>query len=51
MINNSLLIYKNTKKVNKYSYIIECRSCNNRLYNIPKVVSLKITTKPKLKNN
>tara|TARA_B110001469_G_C9647389_1_gene327999 strand:- start:1787 stop:5212 length:3426 start_codon:yes stop_codon:yes gene_type:complete len=49
--NNSILIYKNNKKGNKYSYILECRSCKYDVFNIPKVVSLKITNKPHIYNN
>lgn len=49
--NNNVLVYNNTKKTNKYSYIVECRSCDESKYNIPKVVSVKITNKVNINNN
>ena len=39
---NKIQIYKNSKK---YSYICEIRSSNEKLFNIPKLVSIKITNK------
>ena len=50
--NNNILVYKkNKKKINKYSYIVECRSCSEKIFNIPKVVSIKITNKLNINNN
>ena len=49
--NNDILVYNNTKKTNKYSYIVECRSCLDTIYNIPKAVSIKITNKLNIYNN
>ena len=49
--NNQILVYKNNKKASKYSYISECRSCKSDIYNIPKLISIKITNKPNKTNN
>ena len=51
MANNDIFVYKNNKKINKYSYIAECRSSIVGNYNVPKVVSVKITNKPTKTNN
>ena len=43
--NNTIQVYPSKKNNNKYSYISEVRSCHENIFNIPKLLSIKITNK------
>ena len=43
--NNIIQVFKLNKVNNKYSYVAEIRSCNEQLFTIPKLVSVKMTNK------
>ena len=49
--NNIIQVFKNNKNTTKYTYISECRSCNEEIFNIPKLLSIKITNKIDKFNN
>lgn len=49
--NNIIQVFKNNKNNTKYTYISECRSLNEELFNIPKLISIKITNKTDKFNN
>ena len=49
--NNLIQVFKNPKNTSKYSHICETRSLDEKLYGIPKVISIKITNKPDIYNN
>jgi DNA-directed RNA polymerase II subunit RPB2 len=49
--NNIIQVFKNNKNNTKFSYLSECRSCNEDVFNIPKLTSIKITNKPDKFNN
>ena len=48
---NIIQVFENNKINSKYKYISEIRSCNEEIFSIPKVVSIKITNKLNLYNN
>jgi DNA-directed RNA polymerase II subunit RPB2 len=48
--NNMIITYDNSKRNNKYGFISEVRSCNNKS-TIPKLLSIKITKKADIYNN
>ena len=49
--NNLVQVYKNPKNSAKYSHICETRSLSEDNYGIPKVVTLKITSKNEIYGN
>ena len=49
--NNIIQVFKNNKSNSKYIYLSECRSCSEKIFNIPKLTSIKITNKPDKFNN
>jgi len=48
---NIIQVFENNKINSKYKYISEIRSCNEKVFSIPKVVSIKITNKSNIYNN
>ena len=48
---NIIQVFENNKVNSKYKYISEIRSCNEYLFTIPKVISIKITNKTNMYNN
>ena len=51
IISNSIQTFKNPKAISKYSYICEIRSINEKLFTIPKTVSIRITNKVNIYDN
>ena len=49
--NNLIQVFKNQKNTTKYSYICETRSLDEGTFSIPKVSSIKVTSKPDIYNN
>ena len=49
--NNLIQVFKNPKNTTKYSHICETRSLDEETFSIPKVSSIKITSKPDIYNN